>query len=246
MKIRIISDLHLEYNDFPKFMKQFLKLNPVSVLVLAGDVVDFPNIELFKQFITAIRNDYKHVIYVLGNHEYYGFGKSKWCDHENNEKRNVISVFRGLCIDLRVKLLENETLCIDDIDGRKVTFLGTTLWSPVEREFYRDIKRNWILEQNRNAIDFIYDNPADIIITHHMPDSRFIPEKYRDDNEKNSAYTNDGFDFYSLAEQGTKYWIFGHTHTPVKNVTHKGITFICNPLGYQYENNQLEDVVIEI
>lgn len=242
MKIRIISDLHLEYNDFPKFLTKFLKLKPVDVLVLAGDCVDFPNIDLFEQFIKKVRSNsqnqvansqnqvanYDHILYVLGNHEYYGA-----------ESRNVISVFRGLCSRMGVKLLENETFKIDGI-----TFLGSTLWSPVKKEFYRDIKRNWILEQNRKAIDFIYRVPADIIITHHMPDSQFIPEKFQGQDEKNSAYTNDGFDFYGLKR--CKYWIFGHTHTPIKNTIHKGITFICNPLGYQYENNQLEDVVIEI
>ena len=228
MKVRIVSDLHLEYNDFPKLLNTFKKLQPTEVLILAGDIVDFPNIELFKTFIKVGCKNYKHVIYVLGNHEYYG-----------NDNKNVISVFRGLCSELGIKLLENETTKLNGI-----TFLGTTLWSPVKKEFYKDIKRNWILEQNRKAIDFIYRVPADIIITHHMPDSRFISEKYRDQDEKNSAYTNDGFDFYGLKK--CKYWIFGHTHTPIKNVTHKGITFICNPLGYSYENNQLEDVVIEI
>lgn len=231
MKIRIISDLHLEYNDFPKLLNEFLKLEPVDVLVLAGDIVDFPNIELFKTFIETGCKEYKYVIYVLGNHEYY---------ENNDDIDNVISVFRVLCSELGVKLLENETL---EING--ITFLGTTLWSPVEREFYKDIKRNWILERNRMAVEYIYETPADIIITHHMPDSRFIPEKYRGMSELNSAYTNDGIDFSGLAERGTRYWIFGHTHTPIKNVTHKGITFICNPLGYQHENNKLEDIIVE-
>jgi predicted phosphodiesterase len=231
MKIRIISDLHLEYNDFPKFLKDFTILKPVDVLILAGDVVDFPNIEMFKTFIKSIRSYYSEIIFVLGNHEYY----------ENTVIDNVILVFRDLCQELSVKLLENETVVMGGI-----TFLGSTLWSPVKREFYREIKRNWILEQNQTATDFIYKNPADIIITHHMPDSRFIPEKYQKMDELNSAYTNDGFDFDRLVNLGTQYWIFGHTHTHVKNVTYNGITFICNPLGYKHENNILEDVVIEV
>jgi hypothetical protein len=35
-----------------------------------------------------------------------------------------------------------------------------------------------------------------------------------------------------------KCWIYGHTHTPLDSIMH-GIPFLCNPIGYPDENQNL-------
>lgn len=227
MKIRIVSDLHLEFN--PHLLNSFSTLPGVDMLILAGDIVQFSNIGLLKLFIESIRNNYRYILYVLGNHEYYG----------NSAETMVEPVFRKVCNELGIILLENETITLND----EITFLGTTLWSPLKTaDYYSDIQQAFILEKNRKAIEFIKKTPADVIITHHLPDLRFVDEKYGDPH---GAYANKWFLKRNL---NCKYWIFGHTHRFVRerncgNGTK--VEFICNPHGYPGELKP-QDIVVDI
>ena len=61
MKLNFINDIHLEFGALPE--------NPSGsdVLVLAGDVTIKNRVD----WINEIANNFKHVVYVLGNHEFY-------------------------------------------------------------------------------------------------------------------------------------------------------------------------------
>ena len=75
MRIQYCSDLHMEFQENMRFMNS-LPLEPVGdVLVIAGDVgylVDttIPHIRFWKW----ASENYRHVLMIAGNHEYYNNG----------------------------------------------------------------------------------------------------------------------------------------------------------------------------
>ena len=128
LKIQFMSDLHLEFATMP--VPEVLG----DVLVLAGDIHLGANA---LPWIEQCAKEFKDVIYILGNHEYYGqkmwklpnnitaslagysMDDPKWPDAETLPKPTKL--FEPLT---NVHFLDNE--CIE-IDG--VNFIGTTLWS---------------------------------------------------------------------------------------------------------------------
>ncbi|TFW72352.1 hypothetical protein C3Y98_04400 [Methylotenera oryzisoli] len=105
MKLRILSDLHLERNPFT-YADQ-----GEDVLILAGDIANgIDGIEWAK----AIP---KPVIYVAGNHEHWG------CDIYENLK-----AMRKAAKGSNVHFLENKQIDLT-LNGETVRFLGCTLWT---------------------------------------------------------------------------------------------------------------------
>lgn len=113
MKIRILSDLHLEFcdMDIPP-----LADDKETVLVLAGDIGVVATNNLKQRYIPFLQRcseQFKAVIAIAGNHEYY---HGHW--------NNVIAQLREAITFDNVYFLENETKVIDD-----VAFIGATLWT---------------------------------------------------------------------------------------------------------------------
>src|SRR5712691_9419481 len=108
MKIHILSDLHLEFSEQHPPLE--LPDTGADVVVLAGDIdngtcaIDWAE-ETFP---------HKTVLYVPGNHEYYGA-----------QLPDAARVLRARAAESpNVHLLDNDELVIDG-----VRFLGTTLWT---------------------------------------------------------------------------------------------------------------------
>ena len=106
MKIHILSDLHLEFA--PHQVDRYA-VQSADVVVLAGDIFTG------NQGIAWARQSFpsNHLIYVAGNHEFYGHQWDALLDQLREEAR-VHSV----------DFLENESVTIDGI-----RFLGATLWT---------------------------------------------------------------------------------------------------------------------
>ena len=88
MKLQIVSDLHLEFNDVT------VNNAGADILCLAGDislakdlVKDTPKGEKFRQFFNHVSKEFDTVLYIMGNHEHYS---GRW----NNTAANIlITVF---------------------------------------------------------------------------------------------------------------------------------------------------------
>lgn len=101
MKIQVLSDLHIEFRPFD------IPDTDADVVVLAGDI----HLGI-KGIIWAIKNiSNKPVIYVLGNHEYYGQTYPK-----------LIKKLKETSTGTNVQILENELIQIGGVN-----FLGCTL-----------------------------------------------------------------------------------------------------------------------
>lgn len=98
---------------------------------------------------------------------------------------------------------------------------------------------NWLkdeVEKNQNE--------KLVIVTHHAPSKRSIPEHYKEDI-LNAAYASNLDEF--VADSGANLWIHGHLHAQ-KDYVIGNTRVICNPRGYPDEPNDkfIPDYIIEI
>ncbi len=107
MKIQVLSDLHLETEEFtPQVAPQ------ADLLVLAGDVDStWAGLSLFESWPVP-------VLFVPGNHEFDG-----------RDIDQALQSLRVRCQQLGLCLLERDTVVITAPDGRRIRFVGTTRWS---------------------------------------------------------------------------------------------------------------------
>lgn len=114
MLCRILSDLHLEFHPFTI---PALAADAESVLVLAGDIGAVSQPEPLHEFLVRAGQQFRAVIYVLGNHEFY---LSRW--------PGALARIRGWGLPANVHVLERDVV---EIDG--VAFVGATLWTDFDR-----------------------------------------------------------------------------------------------------------------
>ena len=141
MKIKLVSDLHLEFSDI-----MIPNDNNYDVLILAGDIMvatdlhDHPEpantadqmaiangtglgrrqlaAQRFRDFLKRCSFQFPHVIYVAGNHEFY---HGKW-------NQSLITLSNECAKFPNVYFLEAGSKKIDD-----VTFIGGTLWTDMNK-----------------------------------------------------------------------------------------------------------------
>ena len=107
MKLQLLSDLHLESEDFAP------RPTPgAEVLVLAGDIdASWQRFERFAGWPVP-------VLFVAGNHEFDG-----------RELSQAWPALRAEARRLGWTLLERETTVLEDRKGRRVRFVGSIRWS---------------------------------------------------------------------------------------------------------------------
>ncbi len=247
MRIYVLSDLHLE----------FAPCTPPAVgcdvVILAGDT----NLKLrgIRWAMETFPN--KPVLYVFGNHEFYG---EKW--------PRLIEKGRALAAGTNVRILENDTC---EIDGWR--FFGATLWSDFSvtgdqidavqkaRLEMTDFKyiRHWPTlkrfaphhaqqahAQTTNHLRAFLtsgDRARSIVITHHAPSMRSQDEEFQSD-PLSGAYVSNLEPL--IIEHGPMLWIHGHIHRQSDYQIHQ-TRILANPRGYPKElHGWRENLVIEI
>jgi predicted phosphohydrolase len=235
MLIQYCSDLHLE---FP-INKEYLKANPIKpegeILLLAGDIVPFAEIEKENNFFNFLSDSFEHTYWVPGNHEYY---RSDITERTGAFHEKI----RG-----NVSLLNNTA-----IEHRGVRLLFSTLWSKVNPALESVIRKSMadfrLIKNNGNKItvddyDQLHEDcraflvkelsntisKKTIVVTHHLPTFLNYPEKYRY-SELNTAFATELFDL--IEPSNVDYWIFGHSHEVVPDFKIGKTTLTTNQLGY--------------
>jgi Icc-related predicted phosphoesterase len=248
MRIYILSDLHLEFGAF-----QPPDLD-IDLLILAGDIhVGSGGVEWAEQYFEHIP-----VIYVLGNHEYYG---SSMPEHLETLKE----ITRGS----NIHILENESIQINDVQ-----FLCCTLWtdfnlqgnarsaknmatryvSDYETINYgasrRKIKSSDIFKLHQKSIAWLSKELKSepkgkrVIVTHHAPSQKSLPNDFK--NSFISAAYASHLD-KTVSESNANIWVHGHIHNNIDYML-GNTRVVCNPRGYsdsvngQFNPNLILDI----
>ena len=235
MRIRIYSDLHLEFSPFEA------PSTPCDVVVLAGDIcVNRRGLAWALEAFPDVP-----VIYVPGNHEYYGRAIPKLTEELREEAQGT-----------NVHVLDCESVSIGG-----VRFLGCTFWtdmaldgdpklvSPHAEQRMTDFKQVRVSPSFRRlqATDYrlfhsrayswltnelLAERPGPtVVVTHHAPSRASLPEKYQG-SPLSACYASRCDDL--LNRCGPDLWIHGHVHA--SSDYRVGPTrVVCNPRGYDDE-----------
>lgn len=255
VRLLILSDLHIEAGHFAA------PETDADAVVLAGDIA--VGLDGLRWARESFQN--MPILYVPGNHEYYG------------AKLEEMAVeLRSCARTLGIHYLDN-----DVVEVAGVRFIGSTLWTDFELfgsgpKSIGDALRaagtylcdfsvirfgtTGLLQPaqtmvlHREARSYIakalarpFDGPS-VVITHHAPSWASVVPRYQ--NEITSAAFASRLDH--LVEQADL-WIHGHTHASID--TRIGANpfigrLICNPRGYPnrtrggFENPQFDPVKI--
>lgn len=244
MKLHVLSDVHFEHmrsDNYIHFIDQLTKLkanSPADVAVLAGDICTIGHDgKAWKRSLARLCSLYQKVLYVPGNHEYYG---NNFNDVEDFlQKQESSPDFSNL-----VRLDRMDTY---ELDGQR--FIGGTMW--FADQDYSQLQKNsmsdfWVIKDFEPEVYHLHKHflaklhrnlrKGDIVVTHHMPLPESIAPMWR------GSYINDFFmsdRTQDLIEPTLpKLWIHGHTHNSM-DYTHtvgtSKMRVYCNPLGYPNE-----------
>ncbi len=239
MQFELVSDLHLESQ---REMKVF-PTRGSKVLVVAGDLnVGAANVY---RDLVLYSNMYEHIVYVAGNHEYYGTTLSDF----NNQLRMLLVKHPN------IHFLDNHYV---DIDG--VRFIGSTLWTNfrynplammaakvmisdfrVIRAFSPEVSVK-LFYQAKEFLKFAYESTQGpkVFVTHFLPATQCIHAKFAGENLINNYFSNDLGEWIEVLENTT--WVYGHSHDPL--ITLIGDTKLhCNPLGYAPDNTYIPHLI---
>ena len=235
MRLHILSDLLLEFEPFTPPAVE------ADVVILAGDVGTGRN--GLKWALKTFPD--RPVIYVLGNHEFYG-----------QKLQKLIKELQELADGTNIRLLENEQCSIGE-----VVFLGATLWTdfglngnPVVSEVvaqtgmndYRRIRtlprysrlrpsdtRRLHMQSRQWLEDRVLSLKGRkvVVVTHHAPSRESIPPAF-DGDTCNPAFASDLSRF--IVESEARLWVHGHIHCCCDYAVGK-TRVIANPRGYPTE-----------
>ena len=256
MKVRLYSDLH---NEFSLFDVPVMKDEHLQILILAGDIgiaKAGQRQNTIIDFLEELSPRFHKILYVLGNHEFYG------CDYstvhntlyeETDHLKNVV-------------ILQDSFVRIND-----VIFVGATLWTDFKsgdsfvmneatrgmndyraikdhRSGYRKLSPETILMEHYNSKDYIFHIASEnrdskiVMITHHAISYGSVAMMYRSssyDMIMNYNFFSD-LDEEILANDNIVLAVHGHTHTSF-DYKIGNTRVVCNPRGYETYNRPIEN-----
>ena len=267
--------MHLEFGDL-----DFANDQGAQVLILGGDICVARDItqrdpygvmgpdyrsNRYHDFFQRCHDRFPHVIYIVGNHEYYHGDFATAFAH----LKDVLGYLPNLHI------LEKESITIDD-----TTFLCGTLWTDMNREdpdtlyrirsymndfriikdsrypvHYKDSEGNRhtregrfspeaSVEEHRAMVKFVKEsidtNPTAkyVVVGHHAPSRSSTHPQYADQTMVNGAYSSN-LDEFIIDHPQIRLWTHGHTHHEFDYMI-GSCRVMCNPRGYDGYEQQAD------
>ena len=238
LNVHIVSDLHTE--KYPFDNKEVPK--DVDLCVIAGDISTYSKADEALNFLNTYQKTLGcPLVFVLGNHDYYGGTVQETLDWWRKELESYSNLY----------LLDKSDITLN-LKNRSVRVLGATLWSYVEKEsafLINDFHaiNNFTVETNRqlhedhkqwltDKLDMDTDHNLSIVVTHHLPTYKSIHKDFRNCSKAiQSAFVSE---LSSLIEHSeVDMWIHGHTHRflDYKMGKDNRTNIVCNPRGIKGE-----------
>lgn len=253
MRLRILSDLHLEFFDGHCELPEV----EADIIILAGDI------HRKTEGLAWARQQFPRlpILYVPGNHEFYGT-----CMPLIREELALEAA------RYQIELLDNQAFTLGG-----VRFYGTTLWT--DFALYADDPTRNPQDTEAKAIRYMpdfrivttapgqpftpqasrelhmealkwlsrelakpFDGPK-VVISHHAPLHSCIPDKYLGD-ALSPAFASHLPQLMGKMDL----WVHGHVHEPI-DLVRNGTRVIANPGGYPYEFSPSlfrDDLIIEV
>lgn len=245
MRIHVLSDLHIEFEDFEPPAVE------ADLVVLAGDVdLGVRGVRWAKEAFAG-----RPVVYVPGNHEYY-----------RNSIPDLTDKLRVEAAHSNVHVLDND---IYEFGG--ISILGSTLWTDLAlygnaaagaasvadvmvdyrairvSPKYRRLTPADTAAFHRKAVAWLRSelsgrSGSSVVVTHHAPSEASLSPFYKGD-PVNAAFASNLENL--VAEFEPALWVHGHSH---HNVDYSlGATrVICNPRGYPDEQGAKFDPALVV
>ena len=248
MRLRIMSDLHLEF--YNEFSFSISKDDDRTLLILAGDICEYRHDDRLHAFLEFVSRKFAKVIYVLGNHEFYGHGEfPAGYDIVRSRIRK-----RGL---VNVHMLQNESI---ELDG--IIFSGATLWTDYrngDKKVMRIVERS-IMDSKQivgasggsllaeecysahlTSRAFIFDEvhrakaqrKKSVLVVHHGVSPCSVHPRYAK-NKGNDAFVSDLTAEILVTQPDLIF--HGHTHDHFDYML-GNTRVIANPKGYPWEQH---------
>lgn len=293
IKFRFASDLHLEFfhdslvskygtellcekkdAEFTEYAKKLippLESDTNTVLLLAGDICENWRAHTrYRGFFDHVSAQFALVVWIPGNHEYYGHKLS--VVHDKRVTDNMVEAYSNVIYGNR---------CSTDLSafGADVHLLGATLWTNMngghplttfdaglkmndyrkithadtQRDIYRNLRVEDTIAEYHLTKDWMHEEQAKIyarrpnakivVMTHHAPSFMSIHQRYLERNDPlNGAYASE-FPIELSFSKAPFAWIHGHLHDTV-NYTLGETAVISNPYGYvgHHLNDQYDPI----
>lgn len=269
MKISLASDVHLEFGDL-----DIVNTDSAEVLILGGDICVAADLDMrdrrqtelgcaryrserFHEFFERCAANFPHVIYILGNHEYYHGDFATELDQLRRKLAHLNNLY----------ILEREVRVIGD-----VTFIGGTLWSDMNNQdaltlyHMRTMMNDFrVIRNSTTPVNFRTQEgefrtrvgkfmPEDavaehvkmkqyiqsvvqgnhdrkyVVVGHHAPSRQSTHEMYAHDTIMNGGFSSDMDEFIQDHPQ-IRLWTHGHTHHEFDYMIGQ-TRVVCNPRGY--------------
>ena len=156
MKIALASDVHLEFGQL-----EIKNTENADVLILSGDICvakdlnDRAGVDILGEshksnryhiFFQKCSGEFKHVIYIAGNHEHY----------HGDFAMSIPRIREKLAYLPNIHFLDKEFIAFDD-----VTFIGGTLWTDMNKE---DPNTLYSIKRHMNDYQIIKNSDREVSI----------------------------------------------------------------------------------
>jgi predicted phosphodiesterase len=231
----LVSDLHTEFSPWKQST-----LPTSRILVIAGDYSTAHDHN--KTIEELLELPYEHVVFVLGNHDFYG------CEYHDTYCRWLAWPEDHP----KLHVLVNRSMLVDGI-----VFVGSTLWSDTSKDGCGGYRVKQALSDYTAISSFKIDTAQKahacavqyldkvltetqqpvVVVTHHLPSFSCVDPKYADCKYNAGFATNLDYLLQKHADK-IRVWVHGHTHAVVEKMI-QGVHVVCNPRGYPGENVQV-------
>lgn len=247
--IRVVSDLHLDFDpEDDLWLPPALAEDHLTCMVIPGDLwvaKKFRKTHRGRSWLKDISSQFKYVVIVLGNHDFYDGNVS--IEYKKLQKFITEQNF------INIHVLHNSQVELDHIK-----FVGGTLWSDYNRcnpiatytasqqmrcfkkirvgANYKRFAPNDAINEFLTTKNYIFEkafkNNEDqkvIVITHMAPSLLSLSTKYDNDMTNYHYATELGNE---IAGSEIDFWFHGHVHE-TKDYVIGSTRIVCNPRGYR-------------